>query len=110
MLSILKSQNSFDIKLSLKNFKKDSICIFIQNSKGYFEAMNDKSFPNYFLSDGTIKAAITTDIENKKNSIPKYIIGKIYKIENKISSKDRNPYQLLENTNYFIVDVEIISK
>eukprot|EP01080_Neovahlkampfia_damariscottae_P005006 gene5006-8604_t len=102
ILNELKSQ-PFDVKLSLKNFQKDCYCIFIQNSKGYFEAIND-STPFYFLSDGTIRA-----MENvkKTNSISKYIIGKIYKIENKVASKDRNPYQLTEGTKYFVVDVEI---
>jgi hypothetical protein len=102
ILSELQSQSPFDIKLSLKDFQKDSYCIFIQNSKGDFEAIHNSS-PFYFLSDATIKAS-----EKKSSNFSKYIIGKIYKIECKIASKDVNPYQLKEGTNYCIVDVEIL--
>jgi hypothetical protein len=104
ILSELQSQSPFDIKLSLKDFQKDSHCIFIQNSKGDFEAIHQSS-PFYFLSEATIKAI---EKKSSKFNFSKYIIGKIYKIENKIASKDVNPYQLMEGTNYCIVDVEIL--
>lgn len=94
--------NPYDVKISLKDFKTSSNCIFISNSKGHYEAIHYQN-SLYFLSQNTIKAL------EKDHKLSKCVIGKIYTMEKRFITKESlNPYGLSEGSEYYIVDAAIL--